>query len=188
MSARFYSSKFIIMLDHVPILLAEDDPNEVFLMQRAMKRAAVPNPVFIVSNGQEVIDYLSGKGDYRHREKFPLPGLMLLDLRMPWMDGFDVLRWLRGQPQFGAVRVVVLTSSKLQSDMDKSRQMGAYDFRVKPHEFDDLVQLVDDVWRRWSDEQGRLSGTVVDGSPAKSPNEPQQISRNEKEQKPEKTV
>jgi CheY-like chemotaxis protein len=162
------------MLDHVPILLAEDDPNEVFLMQRAMKRAALPNPVYIVSNGQEVIDYLSGKGAYRQRDRFPLPGLMLLDLKMPWMDGFDVLRWLRGKSQFEALRVVVLTSSRLQSDIDKSKKMGAYDYRVKPHEFDDLVHLVDDVRKRWLDGQPGVPGLPNGSPPAGSAKEPPQ--------------
>jgi len=64
-----------------------------------------------------VVEYLAGKGGYADREKFPLPGLMLLDLKMPWMDGFDVLSWLRRQPEFEALPVVLLTSSKLQPDV-----------------------------------------------------------------------
>jgi DNA-binding response OmpR family regulator len=125
------------MLNDVAILLAEDDENDIFLMGRAFDRAGIPNPLFVVRNGQEAIDYLSGTGDYVQRDKFPLPGLMLLDLKMPWMDGF----------------VVVLTSSKLQSDVDKSRQLGVYDYRVKPHGFEDLVRLLDDVRKCWLDER-----------------------------------
>jgi len=137
------------MLDKVPILLAEDDKNDVFLMQRAFEQAGIPNPLFVVRNGQEALDYLAGNGAYKARDKYPLPGLVFLDLKMPWMDGFDVLAWLRRQRQFDTLRVVVLTSSRLQSDLDKSRQMGAYDFRVKPQQFDDLVQLLNDVRKRW---------------------------------------
>src|SRR2546423_5483929 len=124
------------MLDHAPILLAEDDKNDIFLMGRAFDRAGIPNPLFVVHNGKEAVDYLSGAGDYANREKFPLPGLVLMDLKMPWMDGFDVLAWLRDQRQFDTLPVVVLTSSKLQSDIDKSRELGAYDYRVKPQRFD----------------------------------------------------
>ncbi|HVM50924.1 MAG TPA: response regulator [Candidatus Acidoferrum sp.] len=141
------------MLDNVPILLAEDDENDVALMGRAFKRASVPNPVFVVNNGQEVVDYLAGKGKYSDRKAYPMPRLLLLDLKMPWMDGFDVLAWLRGQTKFNALPVVVLTSSKLQKDIDRSRELGVYDYRVKPQSFDDLVRLVDDVRGCWLDEQ-----------------------------------
>jgi CheY-like chemotaxis protein len=141
------------MLNNVPILLAEDDENDIFLMGRAFDRAGIPNPLFVVHNGQEAVDYLSGKGQYADREKHPLPGLLLLDLKMPWMDGFDVLKWLRQQKQFDTLPVVVLTSSKLQADIDKSRDFGVYDYRVKPHAFEDLVRLLDDVRACWLDEK-----------------------------------
>lgn len=141
------------MLNDVAILLAEDDENDIFLMGRAFDRASIPNPLFVVRNGQEALDYLAGTGDYAQRDKFPLPGLLLLDLKMPWMDGFDVLNWLRTQSQFDSLPVVVLTSSKLQSDVDKSRQLGVYDYRVKPHAFEDLVRLLDDVRKCWLDER-----------------------------------
>src|SRR5215468_3815305 len=140
------------MLNDVPILLAEDDENDIFLMGRAFDRAGIPNPLFVVRNGQEAIDYLSGAGDFAQRGKFPLPGLMLLDLKMPWMDGFDVLVWLRRHPSFDALPVIVLTSSKLQSDIDRSRLLGAFDYRVKPHDFENLVRLLDDVRKCWLDE------------------------------------
>ena len=140
------------MLNNVPILLAEDDENDVFLMGRAFDRAGIPNPLFVVHNGQEAIDYMAGKGNYAQRDKYPMPGLLLLDLKMPWMDGFDVLAWLRGQPQFNTLPVVVLTSSKLQADIDRSRDLGVYDYRVKPHTFEDLVRLLDDVRKCWLDE------------------------------------
>jgi CheY-like chemotaxis protein len=140
------------MLNAVPILLAEDDENDIFLMGRAFDRAGIPNPFLVVRNGQEAIDYLAGTGSYAQRDKFPLPGVLLLDLKMPWMDGFDVLRWLRTQHQFDALPVVVLTSSKLQADIDRSRDMGVYDYRVKPQQFEDLVRLLDDVRKCWLDE------------------------------------
>lgn len=141
------------MLNNVPILLAEDNENDIFLMGRAFDRASIPNPLFVVHNGQEVVDYLAGKGQYGDRSKFPLPSLLLLDLKMPWMDGFDVLNWLRTQNQFDTLPVVILTSSKLQADIDRSREMGVYDYRVKPNAFEDLVRLLDDVRRCWLDEQ-----------------------------------
>jgi len=138
-----------MMLDQVPILLAEDDQNYVFLIRRALIGAAIPNPFLVVSSGRDAVDYLSGKRAYADREKYPIPGLLLLDLKMPWMDGFDVLSWLRQQPQYHALPVVVLTSSRLQSDIDQSRLMGVYDYRVKPHDFAELVELLTDVRKRW---------------------------------------
>jgi len=141
------------MLDDVAILLAEDDKNEVFLMRRGLEKAGVPNPLFVVENGREVIDYLAGNGPYAARDQFPLPGLMLLDLKLPWMDGFDVLAWLRTKKQFDTLPVVVLTSSKLQTDIDRSRQLGVYDYRVKPQAMEDLIRLLDDVRKCWLDER-----------------------------------
>jgi len=141
------------MLNTVPILLAEDDENDIYLMGRAFDRAGIPNPLQVVHNGQEAIDYLSGAGAFGERARHPLPGLLLLDLKMPWMDGFDVLKWLREHSEFDTMPVVVLTSSKLQADVDKSRQFGVYDYRVKPHGFEDLVRLLDDVRQCWLDER-----------------------------------
>ena len=154
------------MLDEVAILLAEDDENDIFLMGRAFDRAGIPNRLIVVRNGQEAIDYLAGTGEYAQRDKYPIPGLVLLDLKMPWMDGFDVLRWLRGHGQFDTLPVVILTSSKLQSDIDKSRQLGVYDYRVKPHGFEELVRLLDDVRKCWLDE--RFNRFAATGAPGKS--------------------
>jgi DNA-binding response OmpR family regulator len=141
------------MLDQVPILIAEDDEHEVELMNRAFQAAGIPNPIQVVQTGKQAVDYLGGIGDFSKRQKYPLPGLMLLDLKLPWMDGFDVLAWLRRHKEYDTLPVVVLTSSKLQSDIDRSRQMGIYDYRVKPHEFNDLVRLLDDVRKCWLDER-----------------------------------
>ncbi len=141
------------MLDHVPILLAEDDKNDVFLMKRAFDKAAIGNPLFMVSDGQEVVDYLEGTGKFSDREKHPLPGLLLLDLKMPLMDGFDVLAWLRTHAQFETLPVVVLTTSRLPEDITKSLNLGVYDYRIKPTAFEDLVRLLDDVRKCWLDER-----------------------------------
>jgi CheY-like chemotaxis protein len=149
------------MLDQVPILLAEDDRNDIALMRRAFVEAAIPNPLIDVRNGREVVEYLTGKDAYADRQKYPLPGLMLLDLKMPWMDGFDVLSWLRRQPAFDGLPVVLLTSSKLQPDVVQSRLMGVYDYRVKPHAFDELVSLLTDVRKCWLDERSNRFGEML---------------------------
>lgn len=137
------------MLDQVAILLAEDDRNDILLMQRAFEIAKIPNPLQVVHNGREAVSYLEGKLHYADRVKYPVPGLILLDLKMPWMDGFDVLRWMRARADYKALPVVMLTSSNLAADIERSRKFGAYDYRVKPSGFDELVELLNDVRSRW---------------------------------------
>ena len=141
------------MLDQVPILLAEDDKNDIFLMRRAFDSAGFLNPLFVVHDGQEAIHYLEGAGEFGQRDKYPLPGLLLLDLKMPLMDGFDVLAWLRTQNQFDTLPVVLLTSSSHELDIGKSRELGVHDYRVKPQGFQDLVRLLEDVRQCWLDEK-----------------------------------
>ena len=141
------------MLDDVPILLAEDDLNDLLLMQRALDRAGLCNPVFPVRDGREIVQYLEGSGEFSQRDKHPLPGLLLLDLKMPVMDGWDVLTWLRAHPQFSTLPVVVLTSSQQEEDVKKTRELGAFDYRIKPHAFEDLVRLLEDVRKCWLDER-----------------------------------
>jgi CheY-like chemotaxis protein len=173
--ARILGGSALEMLDKVAVLLAEDDENDVFLMRRAFERVGIPNPLAIVRNGRDAIGYLSGAGEYKDRSRHPLPGLLLLDLKMPWMDGFDVLKWLRQRHEFDTLPVVVLTSSKLQADIDKSREFGVYDYRVKPQGFEQLMRLLDDVRKCWLDERfnrfccPRPAGAAASGTQAPLP-------------------
>ena len=100
------------MNDKEPIiLLAEDDDNDIFFMKRALQKADVTNPMHIVTNGQETIDYLAGDGKFQDRTLHPLPDIIFLDLKMPCLDGFEVLAWLGNQPELKNISAVVLTSS-----------------------------------------------------------------------------
>src|ERR1051325_2718292 len=99
-----------------PILLVEDDPNDVFFLQQAMQKAGVLNPIQLASDGQESIDYFKGTGNFANREEFPLPYLVLLDLKLPQVMGLDVLKWLRQQPGVAAI-VIILTSSREEADI-----------------------------------------------------------------------
>src|SRR4051812_33029458 len=94
------------------ILIAEDREDDVLLIRRSLERARVLNPIQIVRNGEETISYLQGEGKFANRDEYPLPSLLLLDLKMPRTDGFEVLRWIRQQPALKALRVIVLTSSE----------------------------------------------------------------------------
>ena len=130
------------------ILQIEDDPNEVFFLQRAMKKAGVANPVQVASDGQQAIDYLKGAGKFADREKFPVPCLVLLDLKLPYVMGLEVLRWIREQPGT-AFPVVMLSASAEAADIATAYRLGANAFLTKPSEASKLVDMakaIKDFW------------------------------------------
>ena len=131
------------------ILLAEDDENDILLVQRAFKEARIAAPLLIVQDGQEVVDYLKGAGQYSDRAKYPLPWLLLLDLKMPRKNGFEVLQWIRSQPTLAALRVIALTCSTELSDLNKAYQSGADSFLVKPADFNNYINLFKALHSYW---------------------------------------
>ena len=133
------------------ILLVEDDTNDVFFMKRAMKLAGMLNPVQVASDGRQAINYLDGAGEYSDRRKFPLPCLVLLDLKLPHVMGLDVLRWIREQPDLRTVIVLVFTASKLPPDISKAYFFGANSYLVKPSKPDELIQMVRLIKQYWLD-------------------------------------
>src|SRR3954464_1636634 len=139
------------MLDHKIILLVEDDPNDVLLIQRAFQKAGLQNSLKVVRNGDQAIEYLSGEDSYSDRDRFPLPFLILLDLKMPGTDGFEVLGWARNVPNLKRLLIVVLTSSNLQSDVDKAYELGANSYLVKPVEFNEMVNLIQRFEAYWTE-------------------------------------
>jgi len=132
-----------------PILLAEDNEDHVALIQRAFRRGGLCNPLFVVRDGEQAIAYLTGTGKFANREEFPLPTLMLLDLKMPNVDGFEVLHWIRQQPALRGLRVVVLTTSEEQQDINRAYQLGANSFLVKPINLEDFFRLTEAVKGYW---------------------------------------
>jgi CheY-like chemotaxis protein len=122
-------------------LLIEDTENDVLLIQRAFIKAKILNPLLIVKTAEEAVAYLQGEGRYSNRIEFPLPELILLDLKLPGMDGFDFLRWIRRQEGLATMRVVVLTSSDLMRDVNLAYQLGANSFLVKPVDFERFVEI-----------------------------------------------
>jgi CheY-like chemotaxis protein len=133
------------------ILAAEDEVTDAWLLRRAFERADLGDQLFVVRDGQEAIAYLSGDAPYADRMHWPLPKLLLLDLKMPRMNGFEVLAWLQTRPELKQVHAVVLSSSSNESDMRKALQLGACEFRVKPHAFAELVKTVRELHARWID-------------------------------------
>jgi CheY-like chemotaxis protein len=143
------------MPDQAVILIAEDRDDDILLIRRSLNRARVFNPLQIVGNGEEVIAYLSGEGKFANRDEFPLPSLVLLDLKMPRMDGFQVLQWIRRQNSLKALRVIVLTSSADIRDVNLAYQLGANSFLVKPMDFENFVEIgkfLNDYWLRTDQE------------------------------------
>jgi two-component system response regulator len=130
------------------ILLVDDDANDVFLLRHAMKKAGLTNPMQVVSDGQEAIDYLKGAGKFADRETFPVPILLLMDLKLPYVMGLDVLRWIRTQPGMPLI-VVMLTASAEGSDIAEAYQLGANAFLTKPSEANKLEDMVKAIKAFW---------------------------------------
>ncbi len=131
------------------ILLVEDDEADIFLLRRAFRNARIANPLIEVRDGQAAIQYLSGEGDYADRARYPIPFLILLDLRLPKLSGFEVIAWMRDQPQLANLIVVVLTASDHVPDVTKARDLGANSYLVKPGTFQELVEMVKRIKGRW---------------------------------------
>jgi CheY-like chemotaxis protein len=123
------------------VLLVDDREEDVMLIRRAFTQARVLNPVQVAWSGEEAMAYLSGSGKYANRAEFPLPGLVLLDIKMPGIDGFEVLRWIRQVSPYPTLRVVMLTSSELMRDVNTAYELGANSFLVKPLDFERFVEI-----------------------------------------------
>ncbi len=136
-------------LNRETILIAEDNEDHVTLIKTAFVRACFLNPLQVVNDGVEAIAYLKGEGNYADREQFPLPALLLLDLKMPNKDGFEVLEWIRHQPTLRDLRVVVLTTSDRIFDVQRAYDLGAKSFLTKPLDLRDFVQLGPAIKGHW---------------------------------------
>jgi CheY-like chemotaxis protein len=131
------------------ILLVDDDPDTVFLLRRAFQKANLNYPVQVAQDGQEAIDYLSHQGAYSDRERYRLPVLMLLDLKMPRKNGFEVLQWLRQQPGLRKLVVVMLTSSDQVADVNRAYDLGTNSYLVKPAGFDAILEMIKNIDHYW---------------------------------------
>jgi CheY-like chemotaxis protein len=132
-----------------PILLAEDEESDVLWFRRALKKAGIAQPLVSVPNGRDAMRYLLGQEPFTDRSLNPLPALIVLDLKMPIADGFDVLRWLQTRAELRHVPAVVLTSSDQSSDRARAFELGACGYFIKPSNPSALLATVEEMNRRW---------------------------------------
>jgi len=136
-------------LPTVTVLHIDDDPNDTALVQAAARKAGVRFDLHNVEDGEQAIAYLSGLGIYDERTRYPLPSLILLDLKMPRATGFEVLKWIRKHPELGKIPVIILSGSELQDDIQHGYMVGANSYLVKPLGFESLVGLIKNINAIW---------------------------------------
>jgi CheY-like chemotaxis protein len=131
------------------ILLVEDSDDDALLFDRVVSKADLGIQMRRVHNGQEGIDYLMGIGDFSDRKRFPLPHVIMLDLKMPICDGFDFLNWKRNQPSLMCLPTIVMTSSRFDGDIRRSYELGAHSFTMKVNTADSLSDRVEALRKWW---------------------------------------
>jgi len=132
------------------VLLVEDDLNDIFLVKRAFKIAQIPTPLQVVTDGQEAISYLRGDGKYADRKTYPLPHLIVMDIKMPRKTGFEVLEWVKGNSKpLRRIPVVIVSSSDNPSDINRAYELGANAYMVKPVNFRAVEHLFSSITHYW---------------------------------------
>jgi CheY-like chemotaxis protein len=135
------------------ILLVDDNPHDVVLIRLAFRRVGIIDTIHLVKDGTEAMRYIKGEGVYADRHQFPIPTLVLLDLKMPQTSGFEVLQWIRERSESANVVVVVMSGSKDDEDIERAYALGANSYLIKPTRFEDMVRMMETLkdyttWRR----------------------------------------
>jgi CheY-like chemotaxis protein len=136
-------------MSYRPVLYAEDEENDAFFLKRAFKQAQVPNPLVVVPDGQAAIDYFSGAGIFTERSQYPIPELVILDLKMPKLSGLEVLHWIRQDASLASLPVVILSSSTQDDDMHRAYSHGANAYLIKPSDPEALQVMVKSIHGFW---------------------------------------
>ncbi len=132
------------------VLLVEDDLNDIFLVKRAFKLARMDHPPQIVTDGEEAISYLRGDGKYADREAHPLPSLLVMDIKMPRKDGFEVLEWVKRQAgPLRRIPIVIVSGSDYPADINRAYELGANAYMVKPMDYQAVEHLFDSITHYW---------------------------------------
>jgi CheY-like chemotaxis protein len=131
------------------VLIAEDNPDDAILLRRAIEKAGITARIKIVTDGEEILLYLQGRGAFANREANPLPSFIILDLKMPRKTGLEVLQWINENPEVAVVPTIVLSASNLEEDVRAAYNLGANTYFVKPTTFEELVETMRMVERYW---------------------------------------
>lgn len=137
-------------LSRLIILVAEDDPNDVLLLQRAFKKNGIDMPVHVSSDGEDAMLYLKGHGPYADRDRYPFPRVLITDLKMPKCSGFDLLKWLYEHPECSLIPKLVLSASAEEQDVVLAYQLGVNCYFQKPREFNQLCKIVEIAHTYWN--------------------------------------
>ncbi|HWH69788.1 MAG TPA: response regulator [Candidatus Sulfotelmatobacter sp.] len=132
------------------ILLVEDEEHDIFCLQQATEKAGPAHTLNAAHDGAEAVCYLQGQGQFADRQQYSLPNIILTDLKMPGMDGFEFLQCLREHPDYQIIPVVVYSSSALEADVRKAYRLGANSYMVKPSSIFELVELLRATYEYWS--------------------------------------
>src|SRR5688500_14025205 len=131
------------------ILMVEDNDNDIFLIQRAFQKVDLGHALHVERDGDAALAYLAGQGDYADRTRYPVPSLVLLDLKLPRKSGLEILANIRQQPPLKRMPVIMLTSSRQAADINRAYDLGVNSYLVKPVEFDALLELLRNVKDYW---------------------------------------
>jgi CheY-like chemotaxis protein len=131
------------------MLIAEDNPSDLELTRAALVRARVDTPVHFVSNGAQVLSYLKGEAQFGDRSAFPMPRLLVLDIQMPYLTGLEVLEWLRAHEEYSLLPTTMLTSSRIESDIERAYALGANAYITKPGRFEELITVLQQLYGFW---------------------------------------
>ena len=131
------------------VLLVEDDLNDIFLVKRAFKKAQIQNPLQVVTDGQEAISYLRGEGRYADRVAYPLPKLVVMDIKMPRRTGFEVLEWAKHNGTLPRIPIVIVSSSDNPADINRAYELGANAYMVKPVDYRAVEKLFESITHYW---------------------------------------
>jgi len=134
------------------ILLVDDNPHDVILIRLAFRKVGIIDTIQLAKDGAEAMRYINGDDKYSDRRTYPPPTLVLLDLKMPGANGFEVLKWIRSQEAFESLVVVVMSGSRDDADIHRAYELGANSYLIKPTKFEDLVKMMESLkdYQTWS--------------------------------------
>ncbi len=135
--------------NHFTVLLVEDDLNDIFLVKRAFKMARLETPLQVATDGEEALQYLHGEGRYADRNTYPLPGLIVMDIKMPRKTGFEVLEAIKRDGPLRRIPVVIVSSSNRVQDINRAYELGANAYMVKPVNFRAVEHLFESITHYW---------------------------------------